>query len=300
MSSELVVAGAPASMASAAAGHDDLVRSYLGDIRDIPLLTAAEEIELGRRIEAGDSEARRTFARANLRLVVSIAKRYAGASLPLIDLIQEGNIGLLRAVQKFDWRRGHRFSTYATWWIRQGITRALADKSRPIRLPVHVGEQVVRFNSAAQRLTQQLGRVPTELEVAAAIGLDLHELAAARSVDHLQLSLDAGVGEDDDTPLAELVEDTTAEDPERVAQRHGLESTARKVLAEALTPRERRVIALRFGLARDGVRHSLDEVGGELGLTRERVRQLERGALEKLRAPRTIGRLRAWVDQDAA
>ncbi len=169
------------SSAALAADDDDLVRRYLEDIRDIPLLTAQEEIELGQRIEAGDEEALRRFARANLRLVVSVAKRYTGASLPLIDLIQEGNLGLLRAVQKFDWRRGYRFSTYAMWWVRQGITRALADKSRAIRLPVHVGERVVRFNAAAQRLTQQLARVPTEVEVAAAIGVDLEQLAAARS-----------------------------------------------------------------------------------------------------------------------
>ena len=284
----------------AGAEDGDLVRRYLDDIRDIPLLTPDEEIELARRIEAGDQAARRRFVRGNLRLVVSIAKRYVGTSVPLIDLIQEGNLGLLRAVQKFDWRRGYRFSTYATWWIRQSITRALADKSRAIRLPVHVGEVVVRFNAAAQRLTQQLERVPTEQEVAAAIGVDLERLAAARSVDHLVLSLDAAVGEDDDTMLGELVEDAAAEDPERIVQHQDLAETARRVLAEALKPRERRVLELRFGLAGDGSRHSLEEVGATLGITRERVRQLERAALEKLRSPQHSGELRAWMELGAA
>jgi RNA polymerase primary sigma factor len=276
-------------------GDDDLLERYLEDIRPIPLLTPEEEVILAQRVESGDREATERFARANLRLVVSIAKRYQGMGLPLIDLIQEGNIGLMRAVQKFDWRRGYKFSTYATWWIRQGITRAIADKSRAIRLPVHVGETMVRFNAAAAGLRQQLGREPTEDEIARAIGGSSERLIGALAASRGTVSLDATFdGDEDDTPLGELVEDPSAVDPERVAQEHQMAAAARSVLAEALEPRERRVLELRFGLA-DGTRRSLDEIGAELGVTRERARQLEARALDKMRTPRNSGRLRDWI-----
>ncbi|HEU5315538.1 MAG TPA: RNA polymerase sigma factor RpoD/SigA [Chloroflexota bacterium] len=277
-------------------GDDDLLDRYLDDIRPIPLLTPEEEVVLAQRIESGDRAATEEFARANLRLVVSVAKRYQGIGLPLIDLIQEGNIGLMRAVQKFDWRRGYKFSTYATWWIRQGITRAIADKSRAIRLPVHVGETMVRFNAAAARLRQQLGREPTEDEIARAIGGTSERLIDALAASRRTVSLDARYDDDEDeTPLGELVEDPSAEDPERIAQERQLAATARSVLADALEPRERHVLELRFGLF-DGTRRSLDEVGTVLGVTRERARQIEARALDKLRAPRNSGRLRAWAE----
>ncbi|HET7768926.1 MAG TPA: sigma-70 family RNA polymerase sigma factor [Chloroflexota bacterium] len=273
---------------------DELLHRYLADIRTIPLLTPEQETDLARRTQAGDDEARRRFVRANLRLVVSIAKRYQGAGLPLIDLIQEGNIGLMRAVEKFDWQRGFKFSTYATWWIRQGITRALADKSRAIRLPVHVGEEVVRFRAAARRLRHELGREPTDEETADEAGLDLDRLAEARAADRMLISLDAAVGEEDETTFGDLLEDSGAFDPEEQVQREQLAETARSVLAEALKPRERRVIELRFGME-NGVRHSLEETGQKLGVTRERARQLELIALDKLRAPKFSRQFRSWI-----
>ncbi|HEU5317123.1 MAG TPA: RNA polymerase sigma factor RpoD/SigA [Chloroflexota bacterium] len=273
----------------------DLLGRYLEDIRTVPLLTASQEVELARQARRGDSAARQRFVSANLRLVVSIAKRYQGRGLPLIDLVQEGNIGLMRAVEKFDDSKGYRLSTYATWWIRQAIARAIADKSRIIRVPVHVGESMARYSVAEQRLTQQLGREPTVREIMSVIGGEwmAGRLADAREAARGPVSLDAPVG-DDETPLMELIEASGSTDPEELAERHQLAEAEARVLADALEPRERRVLELHFGL-NGNPRLSQEEVAMDLGVTRERVRQIEAAALRKLRAPRNAGRLRPWA-----
>jgi RNA polymerase primary sigma factor len=283
------------------AGGDDLVASYLDDIRGIALLSAAQEADLAMRIAGGDEEARRRFIAANLRLVINIAKRYRSMGLSLIDLIQEGNIGLMRAVQKFDHTRGTKFSTYATWWIRQGITRAIADKGRTIRLPVHVGEVLTKLNAARQRLTQELGREPSDDEVARAAGVGAMgtRLADARAAAREVVSLDAAVGGEDGPPLGEMIENDATPDPQSLSQQHQLAAVARRVLSDALDPRERRVVELRFGLW-GSARHSLEEVGEALGVTRERVRQIEVRALDKLRSPHNSGRLRPWITLSVA
>jgi RNA polymerase primary sigma factor len=275
--------------------HVDTVREYLRDIRDIPLLTSAEEVELAKRMEQGDSAATHEFTRANLRLVVSIAKRYAGRGLPLIDLIQEGNIGLMRAVQKFDWRRGYKFSTYATWWIRQAIGRAIADKARAIRLPVHVGETLNRFNAAQQRLTQERGHEPTDEEVASELGLSLPLVLEARQAARPPVSIEHPAPYDEEeTSLADVIEDRSQSSPENMVSQHLLTEETSKTLAETLTPREQLVVELRYGL-HDGRLHSLEQIGEQLHVTRERVRQIEAGALDKLRQPQASKRLRFWV-----
>ncbi len=272
----------------------DPVWQYLKDIHDIPLLTAQQEVELAQRIEQGDTEALQQFVLSNLRLVVSIAKRYVGRGLSLIDLIQEGNIGLMRAVQKFDWRRGYKFSTYATWWIRQAITRAIADKGRTIRLPVHVSEALSKLNAAQQRLTQQLGREPTDEELGRELGMDAQRVRETRLAARLPSSIDQPVGEDDDTSVADFVMDQSDRGPEELAHNLLLQQEARAVLLAALNARERRVLEMRFGLG-DGHIYSLDIIGQRLGLTRERVRQIETRALQKLRASQASQRLREYL-----
>jgi RNA polymerase primary sigma factor len=285
----------PAAPESADTGtSEDAVWHYLKDIRDIPLLTAAQEVELAQRIEAGDDEALRRFTLANLRLVVNMAKRYTGRGLSLIDLIQEGNLGLMRAAQKFDWRRGFKFSTYATWWIRQAITRAIADKGRTIRLPVHVGEAISKLNAAQQRLTQELGREPTDDELGGALGMDAARVQELRLAARVPSSIDLPLGEDEDSRVADLVADPNALAPGEEAQERLLKEEAARTLERTLTERERLVLQLRFGLG-DGHVYPLEKIGQQLGLTRERVRQIERDALRKLRAPEAGGRLRSYL-----
>jgi len=268
----------------------DPVWQYLKDIHDIPLLTAAQEIDLAKRIEAGDESARRQFTTSNLRLVVSIAKRYVGRGLSLIDLIQEGNIGLMRAVQKFDWRRGFKFSTYATWWIRQAITRAIADKGRTIRLPVHVSEALTKLNGVQQRLTQALGREPSDEEIALELGLDVIRVRETRLASRPTSSIDQPMGDDDEASVADFVNDPTA-GPEEITQDRMLREEADRMMGRVLNEREKRVLEMRFGLG-DRQVLSLEQIGRELELTRERVRQIEAQALRKLRDPEVSARLR--------
>jgi RNA polymerase primary sigma factor len=273
---------------------EDAVWHYLRDIRDIPLLKAAQEVELAKRIEAGDEEALKQFTLANLRLVVNMAKRYTGRGLTLIDLIQEGNLGLMRAVQKFDWRRGFKFSTYATWWIRQAITRAIADKGRTIRLPVHVGEAIGKLHAAQQRLTQELGREPTDSEIGAELGVDSVRVQELRRAAWFPSSLDQPLGEDEDTRVADLVADQSDPGPADIIQERLLKQEAQRMLAETLTEREQVVLQLRFGLGNGHV-YPLEKIGQRMGLTRERVRQIEKEALRKLRRPEPGRRLRAYL-----
>jgi RNA polymerase sigma factor, sigma-70 family len=277
---------------TADAGESDAVMTYLREIGRVPMITHEREVELAQRIEAGDSEAMRQFILANLRLVVSIAKRYVGRGLTLLDLIQEGNIGLIRAVQRYDWRRGHRFSTHATWWIRQAISRAVADKGRTIRLPVYVNTALNRIRRERQRLLQELGREPTEQELAEATGLDPVRMIELQSAPGAPVSLELPVGEDEEQELGDVLADTESASPEEVATTQTLKDEVQHVLEAVLTPREQLVLQLRFGLG-NGQAHPLEQVGRELGITRERVRQIEAGALAKLRQPPVLDRLRS-------
>lgn len=273
------------------AGESDAVMTYLREIGRVPMITHEREIELAKRIESGDRDAMKQFILANLRLVVSIAKRYVGRGLTLLDLIQEGNIGLIRAVQRYDWRRGHRFSTHATWWIRQAISRAVADKGRTIRLPVYVNTALNRIRRERQRLLQELGREPTEQELAEATGLDPLRMVELQSAPGAPVSLELPVGEDEEQELGDVLADTESASPEDVATTQTLKDEVQRVLESVLTPREQLVLQLRFGLG-NGQAHPLEQVGRELGITRERVRQIEAGALAKLRQPPVLERLR--------
>ncbi len=270
----------------------DAVKVYLRDIGRVPLLTAQEEVELARRVEEGDSEAIRTFVLANLRLVVSIAKRYVGRGMPLLDLIQEGNIGLMRAVQKFNWRRGHRFSTYATWWIRQAITRAIGDKAREIRLPAHIVEQTSKVTKAVQQLSQELNRDPLPEEVAQRVDMPPDRVRELLAYLPRPVSLDSPAGEGNESSLGEFVP-SPDNSPEDFASTEVLKSELETLLNQALTERERLVLQMRFGLG-DGHIYPLEKVGERLGVTRERVRQLEKQALEKLRRPHHARRLTGY------
>ena len=273
------------------AGESDAVMTYLREIGRVPMITHDREIELAKRIEMGDRDAMKQFILANLRLVVSIAKRYVGRGLTLLDLIQEGNIGLIRAVQRYDWRRGHRFSTHATWWIRQAISRAVADKGRTIRLPVYVNTALNRIRRERQRLLQELGREPTEQELAEATGLDPVRMVELQAAPGAPVSLELPVGEDEEQELGDVLADTESASPEDVATTQTLKDEVQRVLESVLTPRERLVLQLRFGLGNSQA-HPLEQVGRELGITRERVRQIEAGALAKLRQPPVLERLR--------
>ncbi len=274
------------------AAEVDAITAYLREIGRVPMLSHQQEIDLAKRIEAGDKTAVQQFVLANLRLVVSIAKRYVGRGLSLLDLIQEGNIGLMRAVQRYDWRRGHRFSTHATWWIRQAISRAVADKGRAIRLPVYVNTALNRVRRERQRLVQDLGRDPSEQELAEALGMDverLHELEAAPGT---PISLELPVGEDEEQELGDVLADESSTSPEEAATTRTMKQEMQDVLEDVLTPRERLVLQLRFGLG-NGHTYPLEQVGRQLGITRERVRQIEAGALAKLRHPKVLERLRS-------
>ena len=276
---------------TADAGESDAVMTYLREIGRVPMITHEREIELAQRIEMGDRDAMKQFILANLRLVVSIAKRYVGRGLTLLDLIQEGNIGLIRAVQRYDWRRGHRFSTHATWWIRQAISRAVADKGRTIRLPVYVNTALNRIRRERQRLLQELGREPTEEELAEATGLDPIRMVELQAAPGAPVSLELPVGEDEEQELGDVLADTESASPEDIATKQTLKDEVQRVLESVLTPRERLVLQLRFGLGNSQA-HPLEQVGRELGITRERVRQIEAGALAKLRQPPVLERLR--------
>lgn len=276
---------------AADAGESDAVMTYLREIGRVPMITHEREIELAKRIEGGDRDAMKQFILANLRLVVSIAKRYVGRGLTLLDLIQEGNIGLIRAVQRYDWRRGHRFSTHATWWIRQAISRAVADKGRTIRLPVYVNTALNRIRRERQRLLQELGREPTELELADATGLDPIRMVELQAAPGAPVSLELPVGEDEEQELGDVLADTESASPEDLATTQTLKDEVQRVLESVLTPREQLVLQLRFGLGNSQA-HPLEQVGRELGITRERVRQIEAGALAKLRQPPVLDRLR--------
>ena len=258
---------------------NDPVRLYLREIAETPLLTHAQEIDLAKRVENGDLQAVQQFVRANLRLVVSIAKRYVNRGLTLLDLIQEGNIGLMRAVQKYDWRKGFRFSTYATWWIRQAITRAIADQSRTIRLPVHMGDSISRYRKTLNLLAQELGRQPTPEEVAEAMAVAPEKIHQIVQAAQRTISLETPIGNEDDTSLGDLIADEVSETPYEAASESMLK---RDVNAALDTLREKLVLQLRFGLGQ-GHQHTLAEVGEQLQISRERVRQIENEALQKLR-----------------
>ncbi|MEK7659960.1 MAG: sigma-70 family RNA polymerase sigma factor [Patescibacteria group bacterium] len=273
----------------------DSVQMYLKEIGRIPLLIAEEERELARAIEKGDTEAKKKLAQANLRLVVSIAKKYVGRSsnLSLLDLIQEGNIGLFRAVEKFDWRRGFKFSTYATWWIRQAITRAIADQARTIRIPVHMVETITKFTQIRRRLTQDLGREPLPEEIAAEMNEPVEKVYHIMKISQETISLEMPVGEDEeDSTLGEFIEDDKILSPAEQTSRELLREQLRNIIAELL-PREQKILRMRFGLD-DGVTHTLEEVGKEFGVTRERIRQIEAKALEKIRTHEKADRLRGY------
>lgn len=259
----------------------DAVKVYLRDIGRLPLLTAQEEIELAKRVEAGDDDAARAFVLGNLRLVVSIAKRYVGRGMPLLDLIQEGNIGLMRAVQKYNWQRGHRFSTYATWWIRQSISRAVTDKTREIRLPAHITEQSTKVTRALQTLSQELNRDPTAEEIGERVGMSAARVQELLGYLPRPLSLDAPVAVDGESSYGDFVPAPDT-DPEIEASKSVLKLEMDRLLDQALTDREKLVLQMRFGLG-DGNIYPLEKVGERLGVTRERVRQLEKQALQKLR-----------------
>lgn len=263
---------------------DDPVKMYLKDIGKVPLLTADEEYEYAKRMAEGDEYAKAKLSESNLRLVVSIAKRYSGrTSMAFLDLIQEGNMGLLKAVEKFDYTKGFRFSTYATWWIRQSITRAMADQARTIRIPVHMVETIHKLTRAKRQLLQDLGRDPTQEELAEAMGITVDKVAEIQKIAQDPISLENPVGEEEDSKIADFIEDDTIKAPVEVATQNLLREQILSVI-ETLTPREQKVIRLRYGLD-DSHPRTLEEVGKEFNVTRERIRQIEAKALRKLRNP---------------
>lgn len=274
--------------------YDDSIQMYLREIGKVPLLTGAEEMDLAKRITQGDESARKRLTEANLRLVVSIAKKYMGRNLGLLDLIQEGNLGLFRAVEKFDWRKGFKFSTYATWWIRQAITRALADQSRTIRIPVHMVETLNKYAQAERSLVQDLGREPLPEEIAAEMGVEVEKVYHLKKISQETVSIDSPVGEDsdEDSTLSEFIEDEQHAPPGDQAGRQLLKEYVQNILKD-LDPREQKILRMRFGLE-DGVTHTLEEVGEEFGVTRERIRQIEAKALERIKEHSDIHKLRDY------
>ncbi len=272
----------------------DSIQMYLKEIGRVPLLTTEEEVELAKRKERGDRQAEKKLIEANLRLVVSIAKKFAGAKgLSLLDLIQEGNIGLFRAVEKFEYRKGYKFSTYATWWIRQAITRALADQSRTIRIPVHMVETINKFQQVERRLVQDLGREPLPEEIAAEMNEELDKIKYIMKISQDTISLETSVGdEDEDSVLEDFIEDIKNVAPDRAAALKLLKDYVKNIVAN-LAPREQKILEMRFGLT-DGVAHTLEEVGQEFDVTRERIRQIEAKALEKIKKDVSIKKLRDY------
>ncbi len=273
---------------------DDPVRMYLKEIGKIPLLTADEEIELAQAIEEGDEEAKRKLAEANLRLVVSIAKRYVGRGMLFLDLIQEGNLGLIKAVEKFDYRKGFKFSTYATWWIRQAITRAIADQARTIRIPVHMVETINKLIRVSRQLLQELGREPLPEEIADEMGLSEDKVREILKIAQEPVSLETPIGEEEDSHLGDFIPDDDAPAPAEAAAFTMLREQLVDVL-DTLTPREEKVLRLRFGLD-DGRVRTLEEVGREFNVTRERIRQIEAKALRKLRHPSRSKKLKDYLE----
>ena len=273
---------------------EDPVRMYLKEIGKVPLLSAEREIELAQRMEEGDEEAKKRLAEANLRLVVSIAKRYVGRGLSFLDLIQEGNLGLIKAVDKFDYTKGYKFSTYATWWIRQSITRSIADQSRTIRIPVHMSEVINKTYRVSRSLLQELGREPTEQELADALEMPIEKVREILKVSSDPISLDTPIGEEDDSHLGDFIKDDSIVGPEDAAAYSMLQEQISKLLG-TLTEREQRVLTLRFGLD-DGRTRTLEEVGKEFNVTRERIRQIEAKALRKLRHPSRSKQLRDFIE----
>ena len=280
--------------ASEGIGIDDPVRMYLKEIGKVPLLDAKEEIEIAKRMAEGDEEARKQLAEANLRLVVSVAKKYVGKGPLFLDLIQEGNIGLIKAVEKFDYRKGYKFSTYATWWIRQAITRAIADQARTIRIPVHMVETINKLIRCQRQLIQDLGREPRPEEIAQEMGISVEKVREIRKIAQEPVSLETPIGEEDDSHLADFIPDDDAPAPAEAASYTLLREQLLEVL-DTLTPREEMVLRLRFGLD-DGKNRTLEEVGREFKVTRERIRQIEAKALRKLRHPSRSKKLRDFLD----
>jgi len=272
---------------------DDPVRMYLKEIGRVPLLTAEEEIELAKRMEMGDKEAKQRLIESNLRLVVSIAKRYVGRGMLFLDLIQEGNMGLIKAVEKFDYRKGYKLSTYATWWIRQAITRAIADQARTIRIPVHMVETINKLVRTSRQLLQELGREPTAEEIAEEMGLTPERVREIQKIAQEPVSLETPIGEEEDSHLGDFIEDQDALAPAEAASFVMLKEQIEEVL-DTLNEREQRVLRLRFGLD-DGKARTLEEVGREFGVTRERIRQIEAKALRKLRHPQRSKKLRDYL-----
>jgi RNA polymerase primary sigma factor len=275
----------------------DSIQMYLKEIGQYPLISGSQEKELAKRIEKGDLEAKNLLARSNLRLVVSIAKKYVGRSpdLTLLDLIQEGNLGLFKAVDKFDWTKGYKFSTYATWWIRQAITRALADQSRTIRVPVHMVETIAKYKQVVRRLSQDLGRDPLPEEIAMEMNLDVDKVYNIEKIDQSTVSLESPVGDDGDegkSTLGDFIADDKILSPDQESSRRIISDQVREILDD-LPPKERKILEMRHGLV-DGITHTLEEVGKEFGVTRERIRQIEAKAHEKIRQHDNINRLRNY------
>ena len=273
---------------------EDPVRMYLKEIGKVPLLTAEEEIDLAKRMEQGDEEAKKRLAEANLRLVVSIAKRYVGRGMLFLDLIQEGNLGLIKAVEKFDYRKGYKFSTYATWWIRQAITRAIADQARTIRIPVHMVETISKEIRVSRQLLQELGREPTPEEIAEEMNISVDRVREILKISQEPVSLETPIGEEEDSHLGDFIQDDNVPAPADAAANTMLKEQLEEVLG-TLTEREQKVLRLRFGLD-DGRARTLEEVGKEFNVTRERIRQIEAKALRKLRHPSRSRKLKDYLD----
>ena len=274
---------------------EDPVRMYLKEIGRIPLLSSEEEIELAKRMEMGDEEAKKKLSEANLRLTVSIAKRYSGRGMQFLDLIQEGNLGLIKAVEKFDYRKGYKFSTYATWWIRQSITRAIADQARTIRIPVHMVETMNRVNRTSRRLLQEYGREPTPEEIAVTMNLPVERILEVSKISQEPVSLETPIGEEEDSHLGDFIQDEHVPVPSEEAAHTLLREQLEEVM-DTLSDREQKVLALRFGLE-DGKPHTLEEVGRDFQVTRERIRQIEAKALRKLRHPTMSRKLRDFLGE---